>query len=304
MLSGVTSLAQIVLLLVAVAAVGLLVVNLVRGLRQAEHEQGRLLSAAGAEPEGGELRPPGRLAQWLRAAGLGLSPAAFVLVALAVGLLVLLLLLSRLPSIPWAGALLAVLAVFLCHVLLQEWGELRVRRFERRLVDAVDHMVSALVAGENLVQALASAAGTSPGPVGRELDRLVSRLRAGQEIRPALAPLAERYDCEGVRLLTQVLAVKWQAGGELAPVMRSVAWVMRQRIRLRMRLWTELGAFQLVGLAIAAVPYVLIPLLVELRPQWTETLVSHPLGQPLLAAAIALQFVGILWLRQNARIEL
>ncbi len=299
-----TFVAEIVLLVIVAAAVVFLATNLVRGRRRAELEraQQRLRDLTDQAKEEAPAEP-GYMQRRLLAAGLRLTPLAFALIALAVGLLAFWLLLAGLPRLPWAAAALAALGVFLCYILLQEWGELRVRRFERSLVDAVDHMVSALLAGQNLIQALNSATGATTGAVRRELDRVVRLLGAGMDIRPALAPLARAYDCEGVRLLTQTLIVKWQAGGDLGPVMQSVAGIMRERIRLRMRLWTELSAVQLVGVAIAALPYALIPFLAALRPNWAQTWITHPLGQPLLALAVFLQFVGLTWLRRNSRIE-
>ncbi len=307
-----TPIAEIILLVIVSAAVVVLATNLLRGRRRAEREraqQQRLRELADrAEEDAPAEQPalrekPGRVERRLLAAGFGLTPLAFGLIALVAGLLALWLLLSWLPRLPWAAVLLAALAVFLCYVLLREWGELRVRRFEGRLVDAVDHMVSALLAGQNLTQALNSAAGASTGAVRRELSRVVDLLSAGMDIRPAVAPLARAYDCEGVRLLTQTLIAKWRTGGDLGPVMQSVAAIMRERMRLRMRLWTELSAVQLVGVAIAALPYVLVPFLATLRPNWTETWITHPLGQPLLAVAVFLQFLGLAWLRRNSRVE-
>ncbi len=297
--------AEIVLLMIVAAAVVFLAIHLVRGRRRAAREriQQQHLRKLAIEVEEDAPPEPGRMARRLRAAGLGLTPPVFVLMTLVVGLLALWLLLVWLPRLPWAAGMLAALAVFLCYILLQEWGELRVRHFERRLVDAIDHMVGALLAGQNLTQALNSAAGASTGAVRRELSRIVGLLGAGVDIRPALVPLVRAYDCEGVRLLTQTLIVKWQAGGDLGPVMKSVAGIMRERSRLRMRLWTELSAFQLVGVAIATLPYLLIPFLVSLRPSWAETWMTHPFGQQLLALAVVLQFVGLTWLRRNARIE-
>ncbi len=296
---------EIILLVVVAVAAALLALDLSRDRRRRRRERADLARLRGEE-EAAEQLParPSRLERRLAAAGFYGRPAVFQLALLVFGTLVFSGLWLSLPNLPAAALLVAPLAMYMVWVVVKEWGRMRGRRFERQLVDAVDHMASAVTAGENPTQALASAGAAAEGAVSAEFETTVSRLDMGMSIGEALSRMAARYDSEGTRIFTQTLAVKWSAGGDLVPVLRTIAQVMRERIRLHLRRRAELTGAQITALALGIVPYLLIPYIAWLRPQWIETLTAHPLGPTLVITAILLQIVGLVWLRRIVRIEL
>lgn len=297
---------ELALLVVALLVVALLGWDLLRDRLRGRGERARLDRLRGEEPDE-EEELPARLEpieRRIRAAGLGLSVYTFVAAVLIFGLLVFVAVVTLFPRAPLAGLLAGIVAMYITFVGIQEWGRVRASRFERKLVDAVDHMVSALMAGEVPTRALASSAAASEGAVKAELEEVVNRLGLGMSIRHALERMVQRYDAEGTRLFAQTLAVKWQVGGDLAPVLRKVAWIMRERMRLGMRLRSEMTGVQLAAVIAALIPYLLLPFLVWQRPDWVQTLGSHPLGAQLLIVAIILQLIGLVWVRRVVRIEL
>jgi tight adherence protein B len=298
---------EIALLALALVAVVVLVLDLLSGRKQAD-EAREHLDRLRAEEEDDDYIPVSHagtpLARKLQAAGLSISPAVSIVVLVVLGVLVAIGLLMALPSAPLAAGVGALVTMYAAYLGVNEWGKYRARRFERKLVDGVDHMVSALMAGEAPVRALASAGAASDGDARVELEEVVNRLGVGLDIRRALERMVTRFDSEGVRLFTQTLAVKWRAGGDLSPVLRSVAWIMRERIRIGMRLRAELTGIQLAGLMIAMLPYLLIPVFLMVRPGWVEILRQHPLAPRLLLGAVAFQLLGLVWLRRVLRIEL
>lgn len=297
---------EIVLLVVVAIAVVLLSVDLGRERLRQRRERADLARMRGDDEAPQEELParPGRFERRLLAAGFHGPLSLFLLAFLVFGALVFVGIWLTLPRLPVAALLIALLAMYITWMVVVEWGRLRGRRFESQLVDAVDHMASAVTAGENPTQALTSAGAACEGAVRVELEAAVNRLDMGMNIWQALARMAERYDSEGTRIFTQALATKWSAGGDMAPVLRTIARVMRERIRLHLRRRAELTGAQVTALALGIVPYLLIPYIAWLRPVWIQTLTLHPLGPTLVVGAIALQIVGLLWLRRIVRIEL
>ena len=210
---------------------------------------------------------------------------------------------SLLPDFPLGATAAAAVFLYLLWVLVLAWGHLRASRFEEKLAEAVEYMVSALRAGENPTEALASAAETSEGAVSVELREIVQRLDLGMSIQLAVYRMVVSYDSEGVRLFSQTLIAKWQAGGNMAPVLSSVARIMRERLKLRMRLRTELIGARVSGAIIALLPYSIIPVILWRRPEWFQELMTNPLGHQLFVGAILLQILGFIWLQRLVRTE-
>lgn len=303
------NLLEIVLLAVAIGAIVIVGLDLLGAPLRRRRERSYLAELSADGDEAGNKRAQSgswrsRVERLLRASGFGFGALVFVVLAAGFSLIVFLAVMSFSGRLLLAAALLALLAFYLPFVLLREWGRWRGWRFEERLMDPVDFMVSALGAGENPTQALATAAEVAREPVRTELEGVVSRLNAGLDIADALEPMQRRYDIEGVQLFAQTLIVKWRAGGDLSGVMRTIAEVLRERVAVNMRLKSELAGVQISAVVIALIPYLMIPFMLALRPTWAPTLMENPMGPALLAIAVSLQLIGFLWLRRILRVEL
>jgi Flp pilus assembly protein TadB len=248
-------------------------------------------------------RVPGRLEARLRCAGLELPDWAFVFAVALFALAFAYGVWSLLPQLPVAAVFAGLVVAMVPFSVVAAAAHHRSRRFLERLVDAIDVMCAALDGGEPPANALATAAGSAEEPARRELREAHQRLQLGFSVRRSFQRMVDRYDSEGVRLITQTLIVKWQAGGDLSPVLRSVNQVVRDRLRQDRELRTNLAGAQASAILTAILPYLLLPFFFWRRPEWFRDLVANPLGVQLLTAAILLQIAGFLWLRRLMRIE-
>jgi tight adherence protein B len=246
---------------------------------------------------------PGQLESKLRCAGLELPAWAFVI---AVGLLAAALaygVWALIPQLPIAAVFAGLLAATIPFSMVTAAAHHRARNFLEKLVDAIDVMCAALDGGEPPANALATAAASAEEPAKRELREAHQRLQLGFSVRRSFQRMIDRYDSEGVRLITQTLIVKWQAGGDLSPVLRSVNQIVRDRLRQDRELRTNLAGAQASAILTAILPFLLLPFFLWKRPAWYYDLTHHPVGLQLLTGAILLQIAGFLWLRRLMRVE-
>ena len=303
-----TGVYEIVLLLLALGVVAFAAGELLREARLRRDERRHLdrvtsdATDAGEDTRGEAPMPAGRLESRLRGAGLGLPAWLFVAAVAIFAAAVAFAVWAVLPKLPIAALFAGVLAFYVPFSVVEAAAHRRARKFLEKLVDAVDVMCAALDGGEPPTNALASAAQSAEEPARTELREAHNRLQLGFSVRRSFARMVERYDSEGVRLITQTLIVKWQAGGDLAPVLRSVNQIARERLRHDRELRTHLAGAQASAVLTALLPYFLLPFFLWQRPEWFHELTSTALGLQLLTVAILLQFVGFLWLRRLMRV--
>jgi tight adherence protein B len=307
-MSGIYELVLLLLALgVAVFAGGEFWREAMRRRAEREHLDRVAGDATGGDATGGDAthdreRTAGRLERQLRGAGLELPVWLFLLVvalfvaAIAFGVW------AAIPQLPLAAVLAGTLAAYLPFSAVAAAAHRRARRFLEKFVDAIDVMCAALDGGEPPANALATAGVSAEEPAKSEIREAHSRLQVGFSVRRSFARMVERYDSEGVRLLTQTMIVKWQAGGDLSPVLRAVNQIARERLRHDRELRTHLAGAQASAILAAILPYLLLPFFLWKRPEWFRELTGTPLGLQLLTIAILLQFVGMLWLRRLMRV--
>lgn len=268
-----------------------------------------LTAPIGAEERGGGddtragYRVPTQLESRLRGAGLELPGWAFIVTVGLVAAAFAYGVWSLIPQLPIAAVFAGLLVAMIPFSMVRAAAHRRARLFLEKLVDAVDVMCAALDGGEPPTNALASAAASAEEPAKRELREAHQRLQLGFSVRRSFQRMIDRYDSEGVRLITQTLIVKWQAGGDLSPVLRSVNQIVRDRLRQDREMRTNLAGAQASAILTALLPFLLLPFFFWRRPDWYNDLTSHPVGLQLLTAAILLQIAGFLWLRRLMRVE-
>lgn len=202
------------------------------------------------------------------------------------------------------AVLAGLLAVYIPWTIVRQFRQWRALKFEEQLVDAVDLMAAALEAGENPSQALVSAADGCEGAVRREIREIAHRLDLGMSIERALQRMHRKYPVEGVRLFVQSLIAKWYAGGDLAPVLRAIARIMRERLSIRLRTRSELAGAQASAILLACLPYVLMLAFALMARFWLDRIIEHPAGAALLLFGVLLQLLGFVWLWRVIRVEL
>lgn len=200
------------------------------------------------------------------------------------------------PGVALVPPLAALAFALGCLGLMRDFCQWKSRRFEERLVDAIDITVAALRVGENPRGALALVARSVEGPVGREFGDLVRRLDLGLEVEQAVQRMVAVYDSEGMRLFSQALRAKWWAGGDLAEVLTGVNRSVRERMRTNLQMRGQLSGARYAAVVLAAMPYALYAFFLFSQPGWVESIHAHPLGQQLLHGALALQVLGLFWL--------
>lgn len=228
--------------------------------------------------------------------GLGwqISPWLLITVILLLSVMIFLLFLELFPD-RYLPAIMAALAFIVASLgLVRDLTNLRSRRFESQLVDAIDMMVPELRVGGNTLTALRRTADTENGIVKKEFAEAVRRLEFGVPIENSLKRMTEIYDSEGVRLFCKTLESKWHIGGDLASILSSVNVIIRERLKLRMQMIGQLSGIRYASFLLAAAPYVIYTFFMINQPDWIAVIHQDPLGNQMLYGALALQVAGML----------
>ena len=247
------------------------------------------------------LDPPPWLAPRLHDAGLQVAPSA-AWTGWAGAAVVAPVAAVRLGG-PAAGLLTVALAV--CAPCLA-WRLLRHRGaacVEAALPSAVEAVAAGLRSGASLRQALAESARTTPGPVGDDLAAVAGAVERGAGVVAALEGWAARRPLPGVRLVVAALCLGAETGGAAAQAVDAVAATLRQRLAVQAEARALATQARVSAAVIAGAPLVFCALSAVTDPRSADFLLRTPVGLLLLAAGLALDAAGALWMARLTRVE-
>ena len=292
--------------------------------RRGPNAQDRL-ALAGAAPLASALREPAAGGRWLSTSawldrGLARLPRirdydrfgqqtgwpltvtqalALTLATGAVGALTALLL--GLPGTTVLGT--GLLGASLPQVLLAVRRSRRTRLLESQLPDALDLIARSMQAGHAFTSALQLAGRESPDPMGAELGGVFSAIQYGAPLQEALVQWADRMAGDDVRIFVTGVRIQTETGGNLADLMQQTARLIRERQTLRGNIRVLTAEGRLSALILTLLPVVLALLMTALNPQFMGRLWHDPHGQQLVAAALVLMLLGMLWMWRLVQIR-
>jgi tight adherence protein B len=180
----------------------------------------------------------------------------------------------------------------------------RFDRFEERLPDALDMMVSALRAGHSFTSAMGTAAREASEPVAGEFRICFDEQNFGLELRAAMMNLATRIPVEDVRMLVTAVLIQKESGGNLAEIMEKTANIIRDRFRLKRQIRVYTAQGRLTGWILAVLPIVLGMGLYLVSPDNMSLLWKRPVGVKLLWTASIMTLIGALIIRKIIRVRI
>lgn len=242
------------------------------------------------------------LGRWIEQSGVKTTISAVLLagigLAVALGFVVMLLVKAR-----WGFMVGAIIGLALPFMFLNSKRGKRVRAFEEGFPEALDLIARALKAGHAFITGLKMVADEMPEPIGPEFRKTFDEQNFGLPLKDALENLTMRVPGLDVRFFATAVLIQRETGGNLSEILENLAHVVRERFKIlrQVRVYTAHG--RMTAYVLLALPAVLCVALAFINPDHMNLLFRERMGQMLLMAAIIMQAIGYVWIRQVIKIE-
>ena len=219
-------------------------------------------------------------AAWLPAVYMGIS----ALVSLP-----LLFLSGHLPTAVAAGILGgAGLLVFFLSTMRNR----RHRKLQAQLPEATDILVRSLRAGHPVASAIRLVARDLPDPIGTEFAIVADEMTYGLDLETAMDNLGARVGQKDVALLVTATRIQTSTGGNLAEILSSMSRVVRESLKLRMKVKALSAEGRWSAILLTILPFALFGILALIAPSYYGEVWNEPMVPIVLAASVAWVMVG------------
>jgi tight adherence protein B len=206
---------------------------------------------------------------------------------------------------PLGALVLAPLGAVAPTLIVLSIRQKRSRKLSEQLPDALDMMSRSLRAGHALTSAFKLVASEMPNPIALEFGRAFEEQNLGLSFERAVLQMIKRTPGNrDLRIFAVSVIVQKETGGNLVEILEKIAETIRARYRFFGKLRTLTAEGRLSGLVLGLLPIVTGLLVSLTNPRYLSVLVVTPMGRNILVYAIVSWIVGLLWLRQMAKVEL
>ena len=244
----------------------------------------------------------GKLADDLQKADLKLKSSEWVVAVAGVGIALGLLLTLRF-STP-VMLLVGPAAAWLCSgVFLKFRQGRRTRAFNNQLGDTITLLSNALKAGYSFAQALSSVSRNASPPISEEFGRATREIALGIPVDDALNHMVQRNKSEDFDLLVTAVSIQRVVGGNLAEILDTIAYTIRERVRIQGEIRTLTAQARVSGIIITLLPFELAGVLELISPSYFGPMLSETLGHIFLGVGIFSIAVGAAAIQKIVKIE-
>jgi tight adherence protein B len=243
-----------------------------------------------------------RLSRLIEQSGIRTTPSAVLIMSLFSGMLAAAIV-AWFVRHPLAPIVAAPIGLALPFAWLVNRRSSRFKKFEEQFPEALDLVSRAIRAGHAFQTALGMVGDELTAPVGPEFKKTFERQNFGLPLRDAMDELSERVTLLDVRFFVTAVAIQRETGGNLAEILDNLAHVVRERFKIRRQVRVHTAHGRFTGYVLLALPAALGAALSFISPDHMKLLFQERMGQMMIIAAMVMQTVGYIWIRQVIKIE-
>jgi tight adherence protein B len=221
------------------------------------------------------------LARELARADLALKPSEFLAIRLAaivgipLGMVALSPFVTTLANpLVWLGGVVA--GYILPRLWLSRRKSRRLKAFNSNLADTITLLANALRAGSSFLQGLEMVVRETQPPISTEFERVIREVNLGLPMEQALANMTRRVRSDDLDLMTTAITIHHQVGGNLAEILDSIAFTIRERVRIKGEIRTLTAQQRMSGYVVGLLPLALMGLLQVISPKFMEPMFQKP----------------------------
>jgi tight adherence protein B len=179
----------------------------------------------------------------------------------------------------------------------------RLHRFEEIFPDALEFVSRSMRAGHAFSVSLEMIHREFQEPVAGEFRRTFEEHNLGLPIEIALQKLATRVPSLDVHFFVSAVLLQKRTGGNLAEILDKLAYVIRERFKLRGRIRAVSAHGRMTATALSAIPIAVGVLMFYTNPDYVKFFFKDDTGNIMLGCAVFLQIVGYMVMKKIVNIE-
>jgi tight adherence protein B len=245
-----------------------------------------------------------RLRNLLEQAGLKWKPARVVHTCLGLFLTGFALGRLLLPSDfkPFAIAIAVVFGIVPLLYVARVRGK-RLHKFEEQFPECLEFVARSMRAGHAFSVSLEMLYREFQEPLSSEFRRTFEEHNLGLPLETALLKLSARVPSLDVQFFVSAVILQKRTGGNLAEILDKLAYIIRERFKLRGKIRAISAHGRMTGLALTSIPIAVAALMFLANPDYVRFFINEDVGRIMAGAAIGLQFIGYMVMKKITTIE-
>ena len=179
----------------------------------------------------------------------------------------------------------------------------RLHRWEELFPESLEFVARSMRAGHAFSVSLEMIHREFQEPISGEFRRAFEEHNLGLPLDVALQKLAQRIPSLDVHFFVSAVLLQKRTGGNLAEILDKLAYVIRERFKLRGRIRAVRAHGKMTGTALTLIPVGVAVLMFWVNPDYIRFFFIDEIGNWMLAGAVTLQLIGYAVIRQIVNIE-
>jgi tight adherence protein B len=196
-------------------------------------------------------------------------------------------------------------AVFgmLPYIVVRRKRAKRLELLEQQFPESLDFLSRSMRAGHAFSISLEMLGDEMPEPLGGEYRALFNEQNLGAPLDVALHNFTVRVPLLDVRFFTSSVLLQKQTGGNLSEILTRLAYVIRERFRLRGQVKAASAHGRLTATILTVLPVATLLGLLVVAPGYLQGMAEDPDGKKMIAGAIVAQVLGNISIRKIINIK-
>jgi tight adherence protein B len=204
---------------------------------------------------------------------------------------------------PTTAITLALGFGMLPYVFVRKKRTKRMEAMEEQFPEALDFLARSMRAGHAFSISLEMLGEEIADPLGQEFRALFNEQNLGAPLDIALHNLTMRVPLLDVRFFTSSVLLQKQTGGNLSEILSRLAYVIRERFRLKGQVKAASAHGRLTATILTLLPVGTMLALLLVAPGYLQTMAEEKEGRMMIGGAIVAQILGNFFIKKIINIK-
>jgi len=204
---------------------------------------------------------------------------------------------------PTTAIVLALIFGALPYLYVKHRRKKRLDRLEEQFPEALDFLARSMRAGHAFSISLEMLGEELEDPLGMEFRALFNEQNLGAPLDIALRNFGERVPLLDARFFISSVLLQKQTGGNLSEILSRLAYVIRERFRLKGQVKAASAHGRLTATILTVLPVATMLGLLIVAPGYLQSMAEDPDGKWMICGAVVAQILGNFFIKKIINIK-